>query len=62
MVMGTFSEGFKTNAFPVAMAYGKNQNGIIPGKLKGVIHAQTPKGWRIINSSIPEAMFSENSD
>jgi len=55
---GTRSEGFKTIVFPVAMAYGKNQNGTIPGKLNGVMAATTPRGWRIIVSSMPRATSS----
>ena len=35
-----------------------NHSGIIAGKLNGVIAATTPTGWRIISSSMPEAMSS----
>ncbi len=35
-----------------------NQNGIIIGKLNGVMAATTPRGWRIIISSMPGAMSS----
>src|SRR5260370_37129896 len=42
IVNGTRSEGFSTKVFPQAIAYGKNQNGIIAGKLKGVMAATTP--------------------
>ena len=38
---------------PQAIAYGRNQNGIMPGKLNGAMIAQTPSGWRIIISSMP---------
>jgi hypothetical protein len=58
MVSGTRSEGFRMNVFPVAIAYGRNQKGIMPGKLKGVIAATTPSGWRIIISSTPRATSS----
>ena len=59
MVMGTFSDGLTIYVLPQAMAYGRNQNVIMPGKLKGAIAAQTPTGCRIMNSSIPEAMSSQ---
>ena len=58
IVSGTRSEPFSTNVFPVAIAYGKNQKGIIAGKLNAVIAATTPIGWRIIVSSIPRATSS----
>jgi len=58
IVIGTLSDGFTTAVFPQAIAYGRNQSGIIPGKLKGVTMATTPSGCRIIVSSIPLAMSS----
>src|SRR5688572_12077403 len=44
---GSFSLGFKTNVFPHAIAIGYIHIGTIAGKLKGVIPAQTPTGWRM---------------
>ncbi|MDE2658760.1 MAG: hypothetical protein OXI45_00935 [Acidobacteriota bacterium] len=58
MVSGVFSEGFMTTVLPQASAYGRNQNGIMAGKLKGAITATTPTGWRIMSSSMPRAMSS----
>ena len=46
---------------PVASAYGRYQNGIMPGKLNGQIEATTPTGWRIMYSSMPRAMSSAKS-
>ena len=34
MVSGTRSDGFSTTVLPHAMAYGRNQNGIIAGKVE----------------------------
>src|SRR5277367_3382882 len=47
-VSGTFSEGFKTNVFPQAIAKGYIHIGTMEGKLKGVIPTQTPIGWRMV--------------
>jgi hypothetical protein len=44
---GSFSEGLRMNAFPHAMAGAHIHMGTITGKLKGVIPATTPSGWRI---------------
>ena len=44
---------------PQASEYGRNQKAIIPGKLNGAMMAVTPRGWRIIISSMPLAMSSE---
>ena len=52
------SEGFNTTVFPVAIAYGKNHNGIISGKLNGVMIPTTPRGCRTMISSMPGAMSS----
>ena len=41
---GSFSDGFKINVFPQAMAIGNIHIGTIAGKLKGVIPATTPSG------------------
>src|SRR5437867_984672 len=43
---GSFSEGFRTKLFPHAIDTGNIHNGTITGKLKGVMPAQTPTGWR----------------
>ena len=60
-VSGTFSEGFNTNVLPQAMANGYIHMGTIAGKLKGVMPAQTPMGWRIVLQSMPAATsFSES--
>ena len=58
IVSGTFSEGLTSIVFPQAMAYGRNQKVIIPGKLKGAMTAHTPTGCRIMNSSMPVAISS----
>ena len=44
---GSFSDGFKMNVQPDAMAMPNIHIGIIAGKLNGVIPAATPSGWRI---------------
>src|SRR5712692_5085666 len=44
---GSFSDGFSTNVLPQASAGAHIHMGTIAGKLKGVIPAQTPSGWRI---------------
>jgi hypothetical protein len=44
---GSFSDGFKTNVFPHAIAGAHIHIGTIAGKLNGVIPATTPSGWRI---------------
>ncbi len=61
IVSGTRSDGLTMTVLPQARAYGMNQKGIIPGKLKGATIAHTPTGWRIISSSIPLAISSEIS-
>ena len=50
---GSLSEGLSKNALPHAVAKGNIQSGIITGKLKGVIPAQTPSGCFIEKVSIP---------
>ncbi len=45
---GSRSEGLSTNVLPQAMAMGNIHMGTIAGKLKGVIPAHTPSGWRIL--------------
>ena len=46
------------NALPQATAKGRNQSGIIAGKLNGVIAATTPTGWRTSSTSSPLAIPS----
>ena len=58
---GSFSEGLSTNVFPQAIAIGNIHMGTIAGKLKGVIPATTPRGWRIDQLSTLVPTFSENS-
>ena len=41
------------NVLPQAIAKGRNQSGIIAGKLNGVIAATTPTGWRTSSTSTP---------
>src|SRR5215218_10174695 len=44
---GSFSDGLRTKVLPHASAGAHIHMGTIAGKLKGVIPAQTPSGWRI---------------
>ncbi len=44
---GSFSDGFRMNVFPQAIAFVSIQSGTIAGKLNGVMPATTPSGWRI---------------
>jgi hypothetical protein len=44
---GSFSDGLRMNALPQAMASGYIHIGTMAGKLKGVMPATTPSGWRI---------------
>ena len=44
---GSFSEGFRMNVFPHAIAFANIHIGTIAGKLNGVMPATTPSGWRI---------------
>ncbi len=50
---GTFSDGFNTKVLPQAMANGYIHIGTMAGKLKGVMPAQTPMGWRMVLQSMP---------
>ena len=45
---GTFSDGFKINVLPHAIAIGNIQSGTITGQLNGVMPAHTPTGWRSV--------------
>ena len=58
---GYFSEGLRTKVFPQTMAMGYIHMGTMAGKLKGVIPAQTPTGWRMVSQSIPLAICSSES-
>ena len=44
---GSFSDGFRMNVLPHAIAIGYIHIGTIAGKLNGVMPATTPSGWRI---------------
>ena len=44
---GSRSDGFKMNVLPHASATGNIHIGTITGKLKGVMPATTPSGWRM---------------
>ena len=44
---------------PQPTAKGRNQSGIIAGKLNGVIAPITPTGWRTISTSTPRAIALE---
>ncbi len=57
-VEGSFSEGLSTKVFPQAMAIGYIHMGTIAGKLKGVIPATTPSGWRMVYVSTAELTCS----
>jgi len=50
---GTFSDGFNTKVLPATTASGNIHSGIITGKLKGGIPAQTPSGYRYRSWSTP---------
>src|SRR5882762_5055944 len=60
-VDGSRSEGLRMKVLPQAIATGNIHIGTIAGKLKGVIPAQTPSGWRIEYRSMPAEILSENS-
>ncbi len=56
---GSFSLGLSTKVLPQAMARESIHIGTIAGKLKGVMPATTPSGWRIELTSTPVAAGSE---
>jgi hypothetical protein len=56
---GSRSEGLRTKVFPQAMAMGYIHIGTIAGKLKGVMPATTPTGWRSEYESTSVETFSE---
>ena len=45
--VGSFSLGLSTTVLPAAMAMGKNHIGTMAGKLKGLMTATGPSGWRM---------------
>src|SRR5207248_2982138 len=58
---GSRSDGFKMKVLPVAIAIGNIHIGTIAGKLNGVMPAQTPRGWRTDQLSMPRPTCSVNS-
>ncbi len=50
---GSRSLGFRMKVLPQAMAIGNIHSGTITGKLNGVTPATTPRGWRIVQLSMP---------
>ena len=50
---GSFSDGLRTKVLPQAMALANIHIGTMAGKLKGVMPATTPSGWRIEYTSTP---------
>ena len=58
---GSRSDGFRMKALPHANAGQNFHIGIIAGKLKGVIPATTPSGWRMEYMSMPGPAPSVNS-
>src|SRR5271170_6983824 len=59
--LGSRSLGLRTKVLPHARAIGNIHIGTIAGKLKGVIPATTPRGWRTDQLSIPGPTCSVNS-
>ena len=57
---GSFSDGFRMNVFPHAIAFANIHMGTIAGKLNGVMPATTPSGCRIENTSTPVDACSVN--
>ena len=53
--------GLENERFPVARAIGSIHNGTMAGKLKGVMPATTPSGWRKDQLSMPVPTCSVNS-
>jgi len=51
--VGSFSDGFQMKALPQASAIGAIHMPTITGKLKGVMPATTPSGWRADQVSMP---------
>mmetsp|Transcript_41218 Transcript_41218/g.80570 ORF Transcript_41218/g.80570 Transcript_41218/m.80570 type:complete len:205 (-) Transcript_41218:394-1008(-) len=61
LAVGTLSDGFSTNALPVATATGIIHRGIIAGKLNGAIPATTPSGCFIVTVSMFRLICSSAS-
>src|SRR3990172_9199532 len=57
---GSFSEGLRTNVLPHAIAFAHIHSGTIAGKLKGVMPAATPSGWRVGETAGPAETCSLN--
>ena len=53
LALGSRSLGLRMKALPQASATGNIQHGTMHGKLKGVMPATTPRGWRIVQLSMP---------
>ncbi|MNF66744.1 hypothetical protein D3C84_485410 [compost metagenome] len=51
--LGSVGLGLSTKVLPAASAMGYIHIGTITGKLNGVMPATTPKGWRIVQLSMP---------
>jgi hypothetical protein len=51
--LGSIGLGLSTKVLPQAMATGNIHIGTITGKLKGVMPATTPSGWRMVQLSMP---------
>jgi len=56
--LGSRSLGLRMKVLPAAMAMGNIQHGTMQGKLKGVMPATTPSGWRMVQLSMPLATCS----
>src|SRR6202034_3748199 len=50
---GSRSDGLRMKALPQAIAGAHFHNGIMAGKLNGVMQATTPSGWRIEEKVVP---------
>ena len=55
---GSRSEGFRIKQLPAASAVGNIHIGTMAGKLKGVMPATTPSGWRVDHESTLVPTFS----
>ena len=58
---GSRSLGLRMKALPVTMASGAIHIGTMKGKLKGVMPATTPNGWRSVQLSMPAETWSLKS-
>ena len=61
LALGSIGLGFKTKQLPAAIATGNIHIGTITGKLKGVMPATTPSGWRSVQLSMPVLTWSVKS-